>query len=316
MLGVGHDGGMASVFGSFGSSRRGGAPAPDPGDRRPRIDGYPVDRIPEVIAEARRGSRRRITTIGEDVLARPCREVTAFGTTGLKALVDDLYATMACCHGVGLAANQIGVDLRVFVYDCEDAYGVRHVGHVVNPVLETALEAHRSGAREVSEEGCLSVPGPVAQVPRARAAAVRGVDVYGKPVRVEGTGTLARCLQHECDHLDGRLYVDRLGNRDRKRVLKSLEELREGAWRAWDERAVALGKQTSAKLSPEPPTVDDVPAPRVAASTDDLDAGIVDYDPAAYAETEPTPEVAEVPDAASYDDARPADLPDEDEDRG
>ena len=83
---------MASVFGSFGSSRRGGAPAPDPGDRRPRIDGYPVDRIPEVIAEARRGSRRRITTIGEDVLARPCREVTAFGTTGLKALVDDLYA--------------------------------------------------------------------------------------------------------------------------------------------------------------------------------------------------------------------------------
>ncbi|QQS01724.1 MAG: peptide deformylase [Austwickia sp.] len=310
---------MASVFGSFGSSRRGPA-APDPGDRRPRIDGYPVDRIPAVIAEARRGRRRRVTTIGEDVLARPCREVTAFGTPGLRALIDDMHATMACCHGVGLAANQIGVNLRVFVYDCEDAYGVRHVGHVLNPRLESAME--QSGGRESSEEGCLSVPGPVAEVQRARVAVVRGVDMFGKPVTVEGTGTLARCLQHECDHLEGRLYVDRLGARDRKKVLKSMEELRASTWAAWDARAAELGKESSAQLSPEPPTVDDVPAPLVAigtGGTEEWDAGIVDYDPAAYAEADtsgPSPEVSEVPEAASYDDARAAELPDEDEARG
>lgn len=305
---------MASVFGSFGSSRRGPA-APDPGDRRPRIDGYPVDRIPTVIAEARRGRRRRVTTIGEDVLARPCREVTAFGTRGLQALIDDMHATMACCNGVGLAANQIGVDLRVFVYDCEDAYGVRHIGHMVNPRLEPATE--RPGGRDFDEEGCLSVPGPVAEVPRARTAVVRGVDMFGKPMTIEGSGTLARCLQHECDHLDGRLYVDRLGNRDRKKVLKSLDELREPTWAAWDARAAELGKESSAELSPEPPTVDDVPAPRVATGApEEPDPGIVDYDPAAYAEAEPTPEVGEVPAEASYDDARPTELPDEDEARG
>ena len=310
---------MASVFGSFGSSRRGALPGvPDSGDRRPRIDGYPVDRIPEVIAGARRGRRRRVTTIGEEVLARPCREVTRFGTPGLKALVDDLHATMAVCHGVGLAANQIGVDLRVFVYDCEDSYGIRHVGHVVNPVLETALEGSgRSTGRDTAEEGCLSVPGPVANVQRARVAAVRGVDLFGKQVRIEATGVLARCLQHECDHLDGTLYLDRLGGRDRSKVLKALPELQERTWAAWDARALELGKQTSAQLSPEPPDVDDVPAPLVAAGAgagaEDLDAGIVDYDPAAYAEAQPTPEVEELPAEASYDDARPAELPEEDE---
>lgn len=308
---------MPSVFGSFGSprgaARRGGVSAPVPGDHRPRIDGYPVDRIPEVIAEARRGSRRRVTTIGEDVLARPCAEVTAFGTPGLKALIDDLYATMACCLGVGLAANQIGVPLRVFVYDSEDAYGVRHVGHVVNPVLETAMD--RSVGRDVDDEGCLSVPGPVAQVARARVAVVRGVDLFGKPVVVEGTGTLARCLQHECDHLDGKLYVDRIGGRDRKRVVNAMAESQEATWAAWDAQAAALGKETSATLSPEPPRVDDVPAPVVAggAGTDDLDAGIVDYDPAAYAEAPDEPEVEGVPEPSTYDDERPTDLPDEDE---
>ena len=239
--------------------------------------------------------------------------MTTFGTPGLRALVDDMHATMACCNGVGLAANQVGVSLRVFVYDCEDAYGVRHVGHVVNPVLKTAMD--RTGGQEADEEGCLSVPGPVTPVARARLAVVRGVDMFGKPVTIEGSGTLARCLQHECDHLDGRLYVDRLGSRDRKKVLKSVEELAQGTWRAWDERAVTLGKPRAAEMSPEPPNVDDVPAPRVAAGTEELDAGIIDYDPAAYAEAEPTPEVDEVPAEASYDDARRADLPDEDDPR-
>ena len=112
-------------------------------------------------------------------------------------------------------------------------------------------------------------------------------------------------------------YLDRLGGRDRSKVLKALPELQERTWAAWDARALELGKQTSAQLSPEPPDVDDVPAPLVAAGAgagaEDLDAGIVDYDPAAYAEAQPTPEVEELPAEASYDDARPAELPEEDE---
>ncbi len=273
-------------------------------DRRPRIDGIAVDRLPEVIAEARRGERRRVTTVGEDVLAATCREVTRFGTPGLRRLIDDMFATMACCQGVGLAANQIGVDLAVFVFDCEDAYGVRHVGHVVNPVLE---QSAASGGKDTDEEGCLSVPGPVAQVSRARTAVVRGLDLYGKPVVVEGTGTLARCLQHECDHLAGRLYVDRLSGRERKRVLRDMEQEKADTWARWDARAAELGKPASPDVRPLP-AYDEEPAPRVAGGTDEVEEGIVDYDPAAYAET-PTDadaEVSGVPEASSYDDERPA----------
>lgn len=302
---------MASVFGSFGASRHGDL-APAPGDRRPRIDGIPVDRLPEVIAEARRGTRRRVTNVGEKVLAQPCDEIRHFGTPDLKRLLDDMFATMACCNGVGLAANQIGVALRMFVYDCDDAYGVRHVGHVVNPVLE--VKPGR-GARSGDEEGCLSVPGPVAMVSRNTTAIVRGVDIFGKPVVVEGTGMLARCLQHECDHLDGRLYIDHLTGRERRKVLKSMEELRKSTWERWDERAVKLGKPLMADMSPEPPVVSDTPvqvsnAP--VAEDVSVDSGILGYDPAAYADVEPSPEVTEVPAASTYDDERPAELPEED----
>ncbi|MFY1636485.1 peptide deformylase [Solwaraspora sp. WMMB335] len=153
-----------------------------------------------------RGTAHPITYYGTPVLHRRCAAVTVFGRS-LADLVDDMYASMYAANGVGLAANQIGVDARVFVYDCPDGDDVRRTGHVVNPVLRTATAL--AGIDDGSE-GCLSVPGPSASVPRATLATVTGVDLRGDPVTVTGTGFFARCLQHETDHLDGIVYVDRL----------------------------------------------------------------------------------------------------------
>jgi peptide deformylase len=151
------------------------------------------------------------------VLHRPCRAVIAFDGE-LAALVDDMFASMYAADGVGLAANQIGVDLRVFVFDCPDADDRTVVGHVVNPVL-----VPEDGPRELDEdsEGCLSVLGQHADLARPATATVTGVDRDGQPVTYQGTGMLARCFQHETDHLEGILYVDRLPRRARKKVLKA-----------------------------------------------------------------------------------------------
>ncbi|GIJ49312.1 peptide deformylase 2 [Virgisporangium aliadipatigenens] len=154
-----------------------------------------------------------ISYYGDPVLHRRCAEVLVFGR-GLGTLVEDMFASMYAADGVGLAANQIGVDLRVFVYDCTDAGNVRRIGHVVNPVLEATAGASSD------EEGCLSVPGPRAALTRPASATVSGFDRTGRPITVTGTGTLARCLQHETDHLDGTLYVDHLTPRRRADVLR------------------------------------------------------------------------------------------------
>jgi peptide deformylase len=105
----------------------------------------------------------------------------------------------------------------VFVYDCPDAEGVRQIGHVVNPQLTT------SGELDVQDEGCLSVPGPYAELGRPSVAHVVGVDKTGAPVEVTGTGFFARCLQHETDHLSGMLYIDRLPRNRRRRVLRDMQ---------------------------------------------------------------------------------------------
>lgn len=160
------------------------------------------------------GKARPITLHGTPVLHRPCAPVTAFDD-GLAMLVDDMFASMYAANGVGLAANQIGVGLRVFVYDCDDAHGERHVGHVVDPVLTVSPLAGTATSRE----GCLSVPGVGADVTRPAIASVTGFDVHGSPVTVSGSGTLARCLQHEVGHLDGTLYVDLLPADERDRLL-------------------------------------------------------------------------------------------------
>lgn len=160
------------------------------------------------------GAPRPITFYGNPVLHRPCAPVTTFDDE-LRTLVDDAFASMAAAGGAGLAANQIGVGLRMFVVDCLDADGERVVAHVVNPVLHVPAQRRLV----VEPEGCLSVPGQYAEVARAATATVTGVDLHGESVRLEGTGLLARCLQHEYDHLDGLLYVDRLPARERKRIL-------------------------------------------------------------------------------------------------
>jgi peptide deformylase len=209
-------------------------------DRRVRVQGEPVDAYPEIPPEAERGSVLRVTVAGEEILHRPCREVTEFGSARLSELIDDMFATMLVAEGVGLAANQVDVDLRLFVFDCTDSDGVRHVGHVANPVLDELPVQDRRLVEH--DEGCLSVPGPYAPVSRPDQAIVRGQDKDGKPVVIEGWGYFARCLQHETDHLNGKLYLDRLGSRQRKAVLKEMEQHKEEIFQRRAARAKALGK--------------------------------------------------------------------------
>ncbi|MDX6345311.1 MAG: peptide deformylase [Streptomyces sp.] len=173
-------------------------------------------------AHRARGTVRPITVVGNPVLHHACRTVTEFDAD-LAQLIDDMFASQRAAEGVGLAANQIGVDLRVFVYDCPDDNGVRHTGHIVNPVLdELPLEAR---VLDDGNEGCLSVPGAYAELPRPDYASVQGQDMHGNPIAVQGTGFFARCLQHETDHLNGYLYLDRLSKRDRKDALRQMAEV-------------------------------------------------------------------------------------------
>ncbi|WP_181766822.1 peptide deformylase [Streptomyces albidus (ex Kaewkla and Franco 2022)] len=172
-------------------------------------------------AHRERGTARPITVVGNPVLHKECQDVTAFDED-LASLIDDMFASQRAAEGVGLAANQIGVDLKVFVYDCVDDEGVRHVGAVCNPVLDELPAERRS--LDDSNEGCLSVPGAYESLARPDYAIVRGQDAEGEPIAVEGTGYFARCLQHETDHLYGYLYIDRLSKRERKDALRQMEE--------------------------------------------------------------------------------------------
>lgn len=166
---------------------------------------------------------REIRQVGDPVLRTPTDPVRSFDDR-LRQLVADMFETMYAAPGVGLAANQIGVGLRLFVYDCgpvsedDDADprepGDIRKGVVCNPRI-TALGGRRVDALDEpdwtdGEEGCLSVRGLQFVTPRWSQASVEGSDDYGRPVVVHGTGLLARCLQHETDHLDGKLYLDRL----------------------------------------------------------------------------------------------------------
>lgn len=151
---------------------------------------------------------RPITIIGHRALHSPTKKVKEV-TDEVRTLVADMFDTMEAADGVGLAANQVGSRLRIFVYDCPVSKNDRVRGVVVNPVLER-LGTPAPLDEEEDGEGCLSVPGewfPLARHPQAR---VTGTDLDGNEVVVEGEGLLARCLQHETDHLDGYLYVDRL----------------------------------------------------------------------------------------------------------
>ncbi|MGW5720635.1 peptide deformylase [Amycolatopsis sp. NPDC003865] len=163
-----------------------------------------------------------IVIAGEPVLHQPTREITEFDEK-LRTLVDDMFETMYAAEGVGLAANQIGLDQRVFVYDCPDDEGVRHKGVVVNPKLETSEIPETMPDPDDDWEGCLSAPGESYPTGRAKWAKVTGSDIEGNPIEVEGTGYFARCLQHETDHLDGYIYLDRLVGRHARAAKKMLK---------------------------------------------------------------------------------------------
>lgn len=174
-------------------------------------------------------SIRPIRLFGDPVLRTPADPVTSFDAE-LRKLVKDLTDTMMDAPGVGLAAPQIGVGLRVFTYFVDDV-----VGHVINPSL--AL----TGEVEIDDEGCLSFPGLAYPTSRSFGAVATGFDMHGEPITVEGTGTLARCVQHETDHLDGVLFIDRLDSAQRKLAMK---EIRASEW--WGEPVPLV------KVSPHP----------------------------------------------------------------
>jgi len=170
-----------------------------------------------------------ICIVGEPVLHHPTEPV-ALDADGkppadVVALLDDMYDTMDAAHGVGLAANQIGVGRRIFVYDCpDDELGEKRRGEVINPVLETSAIPETMPDPDDNDEGCLSVPGEQFTTGRAEWARVTGVDRNGDPVDIAGSGFFARMLQHETGHLDGFLYVDVLVGRNARAAKKAIKK--------------------------------------------------------------------------------------------
>lgn len=166
---------------------------------------------------------RPILITGDPRLTAAAIPVTVFDVE-LAAFVDDLYETNTAAHGAGLAANQVGDRRSVFVYVLIDD-GQRFRGHVINPKLEASVLPETMPDPD-DLEGCLSVPGERYPTGRAQWARVTGVDADNQPISVEGTGHLARCLQHETDHLAGRLYLDRLIGRHRRAARRMIKQRR------------------------------------------------------------------------------------------
>jgi len=158
--------------------------------------------------------QRPIRLLGDPVLRSVCKEVESFDH-GLLNLVADLEETVASPGRAGLAANQIGVVRRVFSWNIDG-----EIGHLVNPVIEA-----EEGEQGDAEEGCLSIPGLFYPCSRAEFVRVRGFNLRGEAVVVEGHGLIARCIQHEVDHLNGRLFTDRLIGPVRKQAMRELRQL-------------------------------------------------------------------------------------------
>ena len=155
---------------------------------------------------------RPIRLFGDPILRTKAEPVVDFDKE-LRQLVRDLTDTMLDAPGAGLAAPQIGVPLRVFTYNVDDV-----VGHLINPDLELSEE------EQFGPEGCLSLPGLEFDCVRALRVAAKGFNEYGDPVVIEGSDLLARAVQHETDHLDGVLFVDRLDRESRKAAMKAIRE--------------------------------------------------------------------------------------------
>ena len=156
-----------------------------------------------------------IRLFGDPVLRQKAQPVVDFDKE-LRRLVEDLTDTMLDAPGAGLAAPQIGVGLRVFTW-----YVDGEVGHLVNPDLTLSDET------QDGDEGCLSIPGLTYDCRRALSVVARGFNMHGDPVVIEGSELLARAIQHETDHLDGVLFIDRLDEAARKAAMR---EIRESEW--------------------------------------------------------------------------------------
>ncbi|BDQ00165.1 peptide deformylase [Aquiluna sp. KACHI24] len=157
-------------------------------------------------------SVREIRLFGDPVLRSACRAVTDLES--VRGLVEDLLETTKLPGRAGVAANQIGVDLRVFSYNVHG-----EVGYLINPEI-----IDLQGDPQLTEEGCLSLPGLWHKTPRYPIATARGQQLDGSIVEVSGTGLMAQALQHECDHLDGKVYIDRLLPEERKLAFRALRE--------------------------------------------------------------------------------------------
>ncbi|PIF02450.1 MAG: peptide deformylase [Propionibacterium sp.] len=163
-----------------------------------------------------------ITRWGTPVMHAKTEPVTKFDDE-LHTLIRDMFATMDEAEGVGLAATQVGVGLSVFIYRCPDANHQIQTGVVCNPTV--TLPTGKDRQLDSSEEGCLSWPGGYQPVSRPDTAVCVGQDAWGNPVEIKGTGLLARCLQHETDHLNGIVFGDRLSARSRRKLDKLVADL-------------------------------------------------------------------------------------------
>ena len=164
----------------------------------------------------------RITITGEPVLHTRAEPVTDFDAR-LRTLVEDMYATQEAAHGVGLAAPQIGIGLRIYTWSMANEDGVPSLGHVINPYVKASKPAVGEPDRDHESEGCLSVPGYSFPLRRGERAEVTGYDWDGNEIAFSATGWFARCMQHEYDHLNGFLYVDRLGDKWKKKARKAIK---------------------------------------------------------------------------------------------
>jgi peptide deformylase len=167
---------------------------------------------------------RRILKHGEPVLHERAREISEF-TPELQTLIDDMIETMYGAPGIGLAAPQVGVSLRLFVADTSAGRAASDLVVMINPEF-----VERDGV-QTEDEGCLSVPGFNATVVRPARAVIKGLDRRGQPQQLTGEGLLARVFQHEIDHLDGTLFVDRLRGIKRDLIVRRIQKLRRaGKW--------------------------------------------------------------------------------------
>ncbi len=169
---------------------------------------------------------RRIVKFGDPVLGTPTQPVREI-TDEIRDLVRDMIETMYAAPGVGLAANQVGIGLRVAVIDVTAGQEPDHVIVMINP------EVIEQDGKQVEEEGCLSVPGFTEFVSRPARAAIRALDLDGREFTMEGTELLARAFCHETDHLDGKLFIDRLGGIKRQLLSKRVRRAATGG--DWDD---------------------------------------------------------------------------------